>query len=1001
MPERAACDKAIQLPQSRLKVPDTDLVQGRVETFSVQTIIGGMPRPWGLEGGFAVVYKFRTQSGKIRALRCFRVPMNQDMQFRYERIGPYFAQHAPDISAEFRYYQNGILIEENTTYNQASKTVYPLIDMEWVEGVTLLEKVDELCRRRDCAGLANLAQRWGTLLQTMHQASIAHGDFSGNNIMVRPDGRLVLVDYDGVYIPDFAGLPGIVAGQPDYQHPKMDKRPFNEHMDDFSALVIYTALLALQVQPDLWNRYALTTPQGKVQDGGILFSRHDLNAPHHSSLIQDLEQMSDTRVRLAVQELKQACNLPVEQVRFPTHIIDSDYDKKLALRTLEQALLSDNDEIIANAWIASLLDAYGPAQVHQPRIMQAKQTMQALQNFHTVLQRGKIQEIIAAYDPLLHSSKVLTKEERRHILICQHFARAYQDDSDQALNAVYYEIQSLPSGNLFQFTQEEDHRLKLAQRRLAALTKFRKALASNRILQLVSAYDEVLNTSQDVTQAERSQLQIARDFAQAYNDDNDQEIISISATIQQSSAYQKLVFTQQERDRITLAKKRQELWKKLQLALATKHLEQIADAYDPLLQQMKNISSEMRGVLQQAKEFILAYRDDDDQVLATIGEEIQQPHYQQYFLLSKAEKQRVALAIQRKSALIKFRQAIISKKAEQIVAAYDTLLAGYKHITQDEREILSLANNFTRAQKDDNDEMLATAWDDIQQSHYQKFFVITTQQEQRITLAKQRVAALAKFRAEIRRQGNQKDAQHIIASYDPILDDDKNVLAEERTLLKSAYDWIAMRQAVLTAIQLNDEQQLIATYNESLAQAFVGFTSNEKEQLKKIQKFSRLKHALDTNDDRTAIVLAQEIEFLSRKPSNDQVRINQAKRRFIRQFEAEQVEAWLQDENVIVRWRWPDDELIRYILIVWREDRWPDHPKKEVPGTGRQWFSRPRNEQITIKNFRVGQRSQILLQAFLALPDDSQAPPIWFYSQGIGPTSRYIAYRYHTHLKQG
>jgi hypothetical protein len=113
------------------------------------------------------------------------------------------------------------------------------------------------------------------------------------------------------------------------------------------------------------------------------------------------------------------------------------------------------------------------------------------------------------------------------------------------------------------------------------------------------------------------------------------------------------------------------------------------------------------------------------------------------------------------------------------------------------------------------------------------------------------------------------------------------------------------------------------------------------------------------------------------------------------------VEGWLLGEQVTVRWRWPDDELIRFIIIAWREDRWPDHPKKEVYGTGRAHFSRPRNEQITTRSFHVGKRGQIFLQAFLAIVDDSHAPAIWFYSQGVGPTSRFLAYQYNTHLKQG
>src|SRR5438132_952520 len=97
--------------------------------------------------------------------------------------------------------------------------------------------------------------------------------------MVRTDGRLVLVDYDGVYIPDFAGLLPAVAGQPDYQHPQMNQRPFNERTDAFSALVIYTALLALQAQPLLWDKYTHRDAQGELLDTTLLFEQEDFLDP--------------------------------------------------------------------------------------------------------------------------------------------------------------------------------------------------------------------------------------------------------------------------------------------------------------------------------------------------------------------------------------------------------------------------------------------------------------------------------------------------------------------------------------------------------------------------------------------------------------------------------------------------------------------------------------------------------------------------------------------------
>src|SRR6266699_250072 len=137
MPERAPYDESMLLAQARLKVQDPDLKQGKVETIMVQTVAGALERPWGVQGGFAVVYKFRTHSNKLRALRCFIVQVETDMQFRYEHIGTYFAMHAPEITAEFNYHHAGIAVKENIQ-GQSQNKVYPLIEMEWIEGMTLL-----------------------------------------------------------------------------------------------------------------------------------------------------------------------------------------------------------------------------------------------------------------------------------------------------------------------------------------------------------------------------------------------------------------------------------------------------------------------------------------------------------------------------------------------------------------------------------------------------------------------------------------------------------------------------------------------------------------------------------------------------------------------------------------------------------------------------------------------------------------------------------------------
>jgi VCBS repeat-containing protein len=324
VPSRLDYDEAMRFSKVRLKIPDLELKKGSVEMVSIPTSIGSIQKPWGTEGGFAVVYKFRMQSGQFSALRCYLRPVSSDMQFRYQHLNSYFQAHVHDITIPFTYHDYGIEVKEQGRF---SGKVYPLIEMDWLDGLTLIEQVDALCRKRDLIALKNLYTQWQNLLCTMRQEKIAHGDLAGENVMVMPDGRLILVDYDGVYISTFEGLPPLLSGKPDYQHPQMGQRerPFNEHMDAFSALVISTTLLALTVQPELWDRYTIRDPQGKMVSTNLLLSQQDFQNPKQSDLLKILEQSSHEQVKHFAQALKSACCQPIEDVRFPFYLIEAEY----------------------------------------------------------------------------------------------------------------------------------------------------------------------------------------------------------------------------------------------------------------------------------------------------------------------------------------------------------------------------------------------------------------------------------------------------------------------------------------------------------------------------------------------------------------------------------------------------------------------------------------------------------------------------------------------------
>jgi len=109
--------------------------------------------------------------------------------------------------------------------------------------------------------------------------------------------RLRLVDYDTMYVPALKGRPSAEVGHRNYQHPDRTDADFFDTLDRFAGLVVYTALRACALQPDLWDRY--NTGEN------LLFRDSDFYAPAQSSLFEDLADLNP--ISHLVDALRTAC----------------------------------------------------------------------------------------------------------------------------------------------------------------------------------------------------------------------------------------------------------------------------------------------------------------------------------------------------------------------------------------------------------------------------------------------------------------------------------------------------------------------------------------------------------------------------------------------------------------------------------------------------------------------------------------------------------------------
>jgi hypothetical protein len=132
-----------------------------------------------------------------------------------------------------------------------------------------------------------------------------HGDWQHDNLLIAEGGtNVTLVDYDGVYVPEFAGRLSPEAGHPNYQHPDRTAENFGPGMDRFSCLVIQAALLSLAIEPGLWARFSMVN---RCSSSGLTFcTRRSPACSRHCGSWRSDTKIRHWRTRLPVWKMPAA-----------------------------------------------------------------------------------------------------------------------------------------------------------------------------------------------------------------------------------------------------------------------------------------------------------------------------------------------------------------------------------------------------------------------------------------------------------------------------------------------------------------------------------------------------------------------------------------------------------------------------------------------------------------------------------------------------------------------
>ena len=232
--------------------------------------------PYRSSGAFAVVFKMQDKStGKYYALKCF-TEEQEGRADAYRQIADELDLLDSPYITSVKYMEKELFVD-----SQCEEDEFPVLLMDWVDGETMEAYIAANYRNQSAMSL--LCYRFGRMAAWLRSQSFAHGDVKPDNIIIRPDGSLTLVDYDGMFVPSMKGSQSPTIGTRDFSHPLRTVDDFDETIDDFSLASIALSLKAISMNFTLLDIYGASDR--------LLFSENDYRNPSNSKVISALQEL--------------------------------------------------------------------------------------------------------------------------------------------------------------------------------------------------------------------------------------------------------------------------------------------------------------------------------------------------------------------------------------------------------------------------------------------------------------------------------------------------------------------------------------------------------------------------------------------------------------------------------------------------------------------------------------------------------------------------------------
>ncbi len=161
-------------------------------------------------GNFAVVFKM-TDGKKDYAVKCFTKEQEGRAE-AYQLIAEELESVNSLYITSIKYFEKELFVDCSCEENE-----FPILLMDWIEGESMEKFIAD--NYQDSYAMSMLCYRFCKMAAWLRSQPFAHGDLKPDNIIIRPEGDLALVDYDGMFVPAMKGQKSPTIGTKNFSHP--------------------------------------------------------------------------------------------------------------------------------------------------------------------------------------------------------------------------------------------------------------------------------------------------------------------------------------------------------------------------------------------------------------------------------------------------------------------------------------------------------------------------------------------------------------------------------------------------------------------------------------------------------------------------------------------------------------------------------------------------------------------------------------------------------------